>query len=803
VNSPSSAALVQGIRPTWSQFICIVVIVACVAFTKALPQAPAQELFWDFNESPPLSGLSWLPVGWTTDGNSGTAGAGHPYGVVPWSIVNGRLRLGSSPGGFDAWVQTPPFRVVDPASFQLSLSLGVSPGSNLDTLELSILLAEGLGEIVVDTFSGQFVSGQRTYPDPDVPLNLDPTKRYVVRARAYNQDDSEEFPVSIDNFRLTSAAFASPLPEVHTHVLGTWDWHSAASWSPAAIPGPNWNINVINSHPTEWDSAIVTKDSSINKLTMGATSGLMTVYLEGGTLSVADSVVVGHNGILEVNAGRLETPRVDLQNGNLKLGPAASGFSVPLAPARGSLFINNAGNSSPFQMNSRIAYSGSSSITVSGAATFTERQIISTGAHLTVLGGNVGIRELDGPLGDLTIDPSASLELNTARVNDLTVRGTLTAAPDSAGRLAVDVAEIFDQKFNGTLVFKSSGTQPNRQYGRMTVGQSARLDGTVAFVLEGGFKPQIGQSFELISAPFVSGEFTKLLLPTLPGSAAFRVNSASGLSITMVAAQQNEWRSQGIGPAWSDNSNWQRSIPETHHDALLINTSDFESSVYLDVNATVHGVRVAGPDAPMTFDVWDRTLVATDKVVVESGGELRVNGGAVTSSAIELRGGKVWGIGSMSANLVVDEGSIDVPAGASGLKVFGGVTLEADGTLVKTGVGTMTVNGVMSGPGNLEVRGGAVVAGAGELQSLKIAGANSIFRLQPGSGTMVVDSLALLASLPAPESDRNHGAAEAIPEPAAGALSVIGILCLLFACRGWSKVQALAGKASVRTKRCI
>jgi hypothetical protein len=171
-----------------------------------------------------------------------------------------------------------------------------------------------------------------------------------------------------------------------------------------------------------------------------------------------------------------------------------------------------------------------------------------------------------------------------------------------------------------------------------------------------------------------------------------------------------------------------------------------DQSVLLDKNATVHGVTIAGSADRGSMSVVvpeNRLLLATDRIVVESGGRLDLQRGNVVSSAVELRGGTLTGAGTMTTPVVAEQGTINVPNLTQDLTLNGSVTITASGLLHKNGPGQLNLRGPVSG-GTFFASQGITESSAVKLGSLAIGESQSTFRLRPSSGTSVINILTIL-----------------------------------------------------------
>jgi len=98
--------------------------------------------------------------------------------------------------------------------------------------------------------------------------------------------------------------------------------------------------------------------------------------------------------------------------------------------------------------------------------------------------------------------------------------GGTTAPGLSVGQLNVDGA--YTQQAGAALQIEIGGEAPG-QFDKMACTGTATLAGTLEIVLSGGFQPQPGDSFEILSAALVVGTFDTVNGADLPGEDDFTV----------------------------------------------------------------------------------------------------------------------------------------------------------------------------------------------------------------------------------------------------------------------------------------
>lgn len=143
-------------------------------------------------------------------------------------------------------------------------------------------------------------------------------------------------------------------PDGHSAVHRTWqsaddeaDWYDAGNWSDDGLPAGHWIATLDALDDTK--SAIVSANSEVLGLQLGATSGEMAVrVVSGATLTARNGVRIGSGGRVNLRNGELATfRRIDLRGGGRLEGSG-------LLSAR----LVNAGTVSPGQASSSITGSG-------------------------------------------------------------------------------------------------------------------------------------------------------------------------------------------------------------------------------------------------------------------------------------------------------------------------------------------------------------------------------------------------------------------------------------------------------------
>jgi hypothetical protein len=136
-----------------------------------------------------------------------------------------------------------------------------------------------------------------------------------------------------------------------------------------------------------------------------------------------------------------------------------------------------------------------------------EMKNVQSNYNLDIMIGNDGFFGGSGQLGHVDVGYSSP--------------GTLSVG-NSPGHLQV---YNYRQYADGTLIMEIGGYQQGIDFDYLEImyDNGANLDGTLTIQLLDGFNPLVGSSFELITADYISGEFSTLTLPELNGPKYFEI----------------------------------------------------------------------------------------------------------------------------------------------------------------------------------------------------------------------------------------------------------------------------------------
>jgi len=274
--------------------------------------------------------------------------------------------------------------------------------------------------------------------------------------------------------------------------------------------------------------------NSVTLNTYNSYTGTTTIS-GGGLVSIAGSIA---SPTINVTHGTLQlaadyalsgTPVVTLGNGtttgtldlggfmNTVGGLSGGAGNLVTNTSSGSATLNFAGSSSTFGGVIQDGNSGgqvalnitSGSLTLSGTNTYS--------GGTTVSGGTLAVN--GSILGDVMVNGGGTL------AGHGTVGGMLSVAsggflspgngPTGTGTITLGALTLYS---GSQTNIKLAGTTPGSQYDQVQVTGSASLAGTLAVTLIGGFTPQAGETFDILTGSTPSGNFDTLELPSLTGA---------------------------------------------------------------------------------------------------------------------------------------------------------------------------------------------------------------------------------------------------------------------------------------------
>jgi len=120
-------------------------------------------------------------------------------------------------------------------------------------------------------------------------------------------------------------------------------------------------------------------------------------------------------------------------------------------------------------------------------------------------------------------------------IGDLTNAGGTLASIDAPA--STQITGDYTQASNGTLRIVLGGLLAGDSFDMITIGGNAVLDGTLEVLLDGLYVPQLGDTFQFLTATSVGGLFDTKLFPVLPGGLELELSSnATSFSLSVAQA---------------------------------------------------------------------------------------------------------------------------------------------------------------------------------------------------------------------------------------------------------------------------
>jgi len=233
------------------------------------------------------------------------------------------------------------------------------------------------------------------------------------------------------------------------------------------------------------------------------TNNTVTVDSGGKLTSTAITLAeqAGSSGTLQIGnggvAGIIDAPSI-----NGVGGTAVVNFNHTDA----DYFFTNDGTSG----GTGIAINGTTSVNLNGAGktTFTGASLYTGNTAV-----NAGFLAVNGSLGNtaVTVASGATLGGTGTIGGSVTIESGGTIAPgNSPGILTVGSLTL---NSGSTSTFEINGTTVGTQYDQIVVNGAAALDGTLNLVFGGGYVPTNGDTFTLIDATSITGDFATIVNP--------------------------------------------------------------------------------------------------------------------------------------------------------------------------------------------------------------------------------------------------------------------------------------------------
>jgi hypothetical protein len=246
---------------------------------------------------------------------------------------------------------------------------------------------------------------------------------------------------------------------------------------------------------------VVTGNSTLDGVTLNGTAGV----LSGGILNIVNGCTL--NGTISLNT-----------NGSFLYGNLWF-QTTPQQTIDGTGTIIMGGGVSRLEGSSQVTFGPGITITGGNGSIGPSAPMIIQGTVRPNIGGTIRLGESGTSWSNEgTLEVRAGSTLHTFQ--SWTNSGTFDIAPGSAAT----AANNYTQSSSGTLAVEISGTASN-QIGRLAVTGNASLAGTLEISLGGGFVPNLGDMFTILtSTTSVSGVFDTITGADIGNGTKFQVN---------------------------------------------------------------------------------------------------------------------------------------------------------------------------------------------------------------------------------------------------------------------------------------
>ncbi|MFL6530026.1 MAG: beta strand repeat-containing protein [Chthoniobacterales bacterium] len=417
-----------------------------------------------------------------------------------------------------------------------------------------------------------------------------------------------------------------------------------------------------------------------------------------GILQIDNGGVVGSAGATVYNSGILRLGANPTINGPLTfLGGliqtvASTSFNKSFSLGSGGVLIQTAGFDLTLSGNLsgvggilKQNLAGTGTLKLTGNNTYTGATTIDEGTFL-----------VNGSITSATTVNDGGILGGTGTVGAVTVNSGGTVAPgSSAGKLTVN--GNYTQTGGGTLAIELGGYSPGTGYDQLVVNGQASIAGTLNVSLINKFRPNVGDTFTIITSNSESGNFAAI---NSCGFTAQSIPSASGIVLTVTA----------VDPP-----------------PVVLNNSDSGPGSLRTVMAN------ACPGSVITFASNVRGTITLTSGELPINKALTINGPGANVLTVQ-RGA---GAGNFR---IFNVSPASVVASISGLTIANGNVAGASGGGI-TNVGTLTLGGVTIS-GNTAQNGGGIFNNFGTVAiSYSTLSGNSVSsNVVAGSGGAVFNS---------------------------------------------------------------
>jgi len=308
-----------------------------------------------------------------------------------------------------------------------------------------------------------------------------------------DQGGSWSGEVQIDYFRFDTTGAFCPVECPTPATTFTWvtdelgKWTDRNNWTPAGGP-PN----------SPEQTAVFGSDPAITGPTIVAVTSPVTVNRIEFNNGAHSYTIAGFEGVtLTQNTTTSEIPRIDVFAGDHQF--------------QAEVTISN---------DTTVEVVDASSLTFNNALNLGGRTLLKTGE------GTISINNVLNSGGG-TVECLQGTCSGSGRIGgNLDNSGGTVSPGNSPG--VMEVAGDFTQHEDGTLLIELAGTASGTEHDLLSVGGTAHLEGRLEVSLLEGFRPEDGDSFDILNFRVLSGEFDDISLPKLAAGLVWDTSSLHG-----------------------------------------------------------------------------------------------------------------------------------------------------------------------------------------------------------------------------------------------------------------------------------
>ena len=288
-----------------------------------------------------------------------------------------------------------------------------------------------------------------------------------------------------------------------------------------------------------------------------------------GSNTWTENVPCINNGVLDIQAGTLDIvgtfanfAGTTLTGGTYKVAGTLKFANANIVTNAASIILDGTASAIINRNTGGNGIANLAGITAAGGLTLKNNKGLTTPGALANAGqtrmesgGTLIVNGAYNQLGgSLTLDSGALQATGGANITAGTAggNGTITANTINAGSLRpglspglLNVNGDYTQTTGGSMEIEIGGLPPGiGGYDRLAVTGTATLAGTLTVSLYGGFQPEVGDTFDIVTAGTVTGAFTTTNLPLNFGGDCDAGPYYSATAVTLVTYEQSMFTQQ-------------------------------------------------------------------------------------------------------------------------------------------------------------------------------------------------------------------------------------------------------------------